>query len=93
MYHSFYQKILGSMTVFNVDKNKKCSLSSKSAYWNNFLRSCDTEDRSNDAENSALHLRNKSQINRYTHTERRTPTQREKILLQAAKSLFTMLEI
>ncbi len=33
---------------------KKCFLSSKSAYLNDFWRSCDTEDWSNDTENSAL---------------------------------------
>ncbi len=35
-----------------------CFLSSKSAYQNDFWRSCDTEDWSNDAENSAAHHRN-----------------------------------
>ncbi len=33
---------------------KKCFLSSKSAYYNDFWRSCDTDDCSNDAENTAL---------------------------------------
>ncbi len=42
------------MTVFNIDNNKKCLLSSKSAYYNDFWRSRDTEDWGNDAENSAL---------------------------------------
>ncbi len=39
---------------FNIDNNQKCFLSSKSAYYNDFWRSCDTEDWSNDAENTAL---------------------------------------
>ncbi len=33
--------------------NKKCFLNSKSVYQNDFWRSCDTEDWSNDAENVA----------------------------------------
>ncbi len=41
-------------TVFNIDNNQKCFLSSKSAYYYDFWRSCDTEDWSNDAENTAL---------------------------------------
>ncbi len=35
LYHSF-TKILRSMTVFNTDNNKKCFLSIKSAYKNDF---------------------------------------------------------
>jgi len=42
-------EILNS-TVFNTDNNNKCFLSSKSTNQG----SCDTEDWSNDAENSAL---------------------------------------
>ncbi len=34
----FFTKILSSTTVFNVDNNKKCFLSSKSAYYNDFCR-------------------------------------------------------
>ncbi len=40
-------KIWSSSTIFDID-NKK------SAYYNDFWRSCDTEDWSNDAENTAL---------------------------------------
>ncbi len=47
-------KISCSTTVFNIDNNQKCFLSSKSAYYYDFWRSCDTEDWSNDAENTAL---------------------------------------
>ncbi len=47
-------KILCSTTVFNIDNNYKCFLSSKSAYYYDFWRSCDTEDWSNDAENTDL---------------------------------------
>ncbi len=43
-----------STTVFNIDNNQKCFLSSKSAYYYDSEGSCDTEDWSNDAENSAL---------------------------------------
>ncbi len=55
--------ILSSLTVFIIDNNQKCFLSSKSAYENDFWRSCDTEDWSNDAENSAAHHRNKLHFN------------------------------
>ncbi len=41
-------EILCSTTVFNIDNNQK------SAYYYDFWRSCDTEDCSNDAENTAL---------------------------------------
>ncbi len=47
-------KILCSTTVFNINNNHKYSLSSKSVYYYDFWRSCDTEDCSNDAENTAL---------------------------------------
>ncbi len=46
-------KIWSSTTVFNIDNNHKCLLS-KSAYYYDFWRSCDSEDWSNDAENTAL---------------------------------------
>ncbi len=49
---TIYTKILCSTTVFNIDNNQKCFLSSKSAYYYDFWR--DTEDWSNDAENTAL---------------------------------------
>ncbi len=45
---------LSSTFFFNIDNNHKCFLSSKSAYYYDFWRSCDTEDWSNDAENTAL---------------------------------------
>ncbi len=47
-------KLLCSTIVFNIDNNQKCVLSSKSAYYYDFWRSCDTEYWSNDAENTAL---------------------------------------
>ncbi len=50
MHHGFHKKYF----VFNIDNNQKCFLSSKSAYYYDFWRSCDTEDCSNDAENTAL---------------------------------------
>jgi len=52
-YHGFQKKI-SSTTVFNTDINKKCLLSSKSSIRMISEGSCDTEDWSNDAENSAL---------------------------------------
>ncbi len=58
-------KILGSTTVFNIDNNQKCFLSSKSVYYNDFWRSCDTEDWRNDAENTAAHHRHKLQFKMY----------------------------
>ncbi len=51
--HSFY-KNMKQHDIFNIDNNQKCFLSSKSAYYYDFWRSCDTEDWSNDAENTAL---------------------------------------
>ncbi len=56
-----------STTVFNIDNNQKYFLSSKSAYYYDFWRSCDTEDCSNDAENTAAHHRNKLHCYRYSH--------------------------
>ncbi len=53
-YHSLHKNILSSINVLYIDNNHKCFLSSKSAYYYDFWRSCDTEDWSNDAENSAL---------------------------------------
>ncbi len=47
-------KILFRTTVFNIDNNQKYLLSSKSAYYYDFWRSCDTEDWSNDAENTEI---------------------------------------
>ncbi len=41
-----------SATVFNINNHQKCFLSSKSVYYYDFWRSCDTEDCSNDAENT-----------------------------------------
>ncbi len=52
--HHVSTKILCMKIVFNIDNNQKCFLSSKSAYYYDFWRSCDTEDCSNDAENTAL---------------------------------------
>ncbi len=52
MYH-------GIIMLFNIGNNQKYLLSSKSAYYTDFWRSCDTEDWSNDAENIAAHHRNK----------------------------------
>ncbi len=52
----FPQKYLNCL---NIDNNLKCVLSSKSAYYNYSVGSCDTEDWSNDAENSALTSQNK----------------------------------
>ncbi len=39
---------------FSIDNNQKCFLNSKSAYYYDFWRSCDTEDWRNDAENTDL---------------------------------------
>ncbi len=49
-------------SVFNIDYNQKCFLSSKSVYYNYFWRSCDTEDWRNDAENTAAYHINKLHI-------------------------------
>ncbi len=55
MYHGFYK----NSKQHNSDNNQKCFLSSKSAYRMISEGSCDTEDWSNDAENSAFRHRNK----------------------------------
>ncbi len=49
----------GIIMLFNIGNNQKYLLSSKSGYYTDFWRSCDTEDWSNDAENTAVHHRNK----------------------------------
>ncbi len=46
-------QMLSSTTVFNIDNNNNCFLRSISASLNDFWRSCDTEDWSNEAENTA----------------------------------------
>jgi len=46
--------VIDNKELFIIDNNQKCFLSSKSAYYYDFWRSCDTEDWSNDAENTAL---------------------------------------
>ncbi len=45
-----------SITVYkkNIKQHKVSDIDNKSAYWYDFWRSCDTEDWSNDAENTAL---------------------------------------
>ncbi len=48
--------------------NQKCFLSSKSAYYYDFWRSCDTEDWSNDAENTDL-ITAINYILQYNHIE------------------------
>ncbi len=57
IYITLSTKILSSRTLFNIDKNKKCFLSSKSAYYNDFWRIM-WYWRLDNAENSALHHRN-----------------------------------
>ncbi len=64
--HQSIQKRLWRTTVFNIVNNQKCLLSSKS-YYNYFWRSCDTEDWSNDAENTAAHHRNKLHFKIYSN--------------------------
>ncbi len=46
-----------------------CFMVIKSAYQNDFWRSCDTEDWSNDAENTALHHKNKLHSEIYSNTK------------------------
>ncbi len=52
-------KIWSSTAVFSIDNNQTCFLSSKSVYYYDFWRSCDTEDWTL---NSAAHHRNKLYI-------------------------------
>ncbi len=54
--------------VFNIDNNQKCFLNSESTYYYDFWRSCDTEDWSNDAENTAL-ITEINNILQYIHVE------------------------
>ncbi len=56
-------KMYHGTTDFNIDNNQKCF----SVYYYDFCRSCDTEDWSNDAENTAARHRNKLQFNIYSH--------------------------
>ncbi len=49
----FPQKYEAAQLFLIIDNNLKYFLSSKSVYYNDFWRSCDTEDWSNDAENTA----------------------------------------
>ncbi len=53
--------------VYKMSQNFEAAktISSKSVYQNDFWRSCDTEDRSNDAESSALYHRNKLRFEIY----------------------------
>ncbi len=58
------KKTWSSTTVFSNDSNIFIYFfSSKSVYYNDFWRSRDTEDWSNDAENTAAHHRNKLDFN------------------------------
>ncbi len=65
------QKHYAVKTAFNINNNNnnntKCFLSCKSAYYYDFWRSCDTEDWSNDAENTAFRHRYKLHFIIYLH--------------------------
>ncbi len=67
---SVLTKLYISTTVFNIDNNQKYFLSRKSVYYYDFWRSCDTEDWSNDAENTAL-IPEINVILTYIHIEKR----------------------
>ncbi len=54
MHHSFSQKHEASTTVFNIDNNQNVSWAANPQIQMISEGSCDTEDWSNDAENSAL---------------------------------------
>ncbi len=60
-------KILCSTTVFNIDNNQKCFFDHKSVYYYDFWRSCDAEDWSNDAENTALITETNYTLTIYSH--------------------------
>ncbi len=51
--HNYPKHFYKNIVQHNIDNNQKCFLI-KSAYYYDFWRSCDTEDCSNDAENTAL---------------------------------------
>ncbi len=55
--HYLFCKMIKHHNCFEHYNFHKCVLSSKSEHYYDFWRSCDTEDWSNDAENSALHHR------------------------------------
>ncbi len=63
--HNVSRKSNSRLSTSKVYHNQKLFLSSKSAYYYDFWRSCDTEDWSNDAENTALHQINKLHFNIY----------------------------
>ncbi len=63
-----FPQMLSRKTSFYIDNNHKCFLSSKSVYYNDFWRSCDTEDWRNDAENTAL-ITEINYILKYVHIE------------------------
>ncbi len=63
MYQVFHKNIKQhNCFQHNVDNKKKCFLSRMISEW-----SCDTEDWSNDAENTALHHRNKFNFTVYSN--------------------------
>ncbi len=66
-WHSFHKNIV-QHTVFNIDNNQKCFLSSNQHIRMYFWRSCDTEDWSNDAIACYLWPFSKSKIYRKKST-------------------------
>ncbi len=56
MYDCFHKNIKHKKNGYNIDNNQKCFLSSKSVYYYDLWRSCDTEDWSNDAENTQKYI-------------------------------------
>ncbi len=64
----FHKNVKQQNNIFYIDNNRKCFLSSKSAYYYDFWGSCDTEDWSNDAENTA-YITGINYILQYIHTE------------------------
>ncbi len=65
----FSTKILSSTTVFNIDDDKKVSWVANQHIRMISEESCDTEDKSNDAENSAL-ITEINYILKYIQTEK-----------------------
>ncbi len=66
IYYGFHKNVKQHV-CFNTDNNDTYFLNSKSVYSNDFWRSCDTEDWSNDAENTAAHHKNKLHFTIYSN--------------------------
>ncbi len=91
MNHCFHKNMKQHNYVFNIDSDNKCFLSSKSAYYYDFWRSCDTEDWSNDAENTAL-ITEINYILQYIHIENSNISQYYCFLIQYSAAPYNTIQ-